>query len=325
MNPSRIAAHTACLALAVALPWIFDSMLFRHYMIVIGINVIVVISLDMVVGHAGLTSLGHAGFMGVGAYTCALLVKDHHVPFFAGLAAAMVTSGALGALIGYPSLRLKGHYFVIVTFICGIIFTLLFTNLVALTKGPMGIPGIPPPTIGLGAAAVTFDSKLLFYYLVLAFVLGVMYVKTRCHDSKMGRALCAVKEDEDLARSLGIRAHFYKVTVFVLSTSLAGLAGGLYAHYMRFIGPDSFTFLHSFEFFVMNLVGGPGTLAGPIVGPLILTLIDELSQLFKPEAARILFGLFLIFVILYMPSGIIGLLKDQLQRRRPSEPWQQRF
>lgn len=302
--------------LALVLPLILTSNLLRHFLVLIGINIILVMSLDMVVGHTGLTSLGHAGFMGIGAYTCALLVMKYNISFFIGLAAGMLLAGIFGALVGYPSLRLKGHYFVIVTFICGIVFNLFFTNLVGITKGPMGLPGIPPPQIGLGEnLTIRFASKLRYYYLVLVFIFLLVYVKYRCYNSRMGRALLSIREDEELAKSVGIRTHFYKVAIFIISTAFAGLAGGLYAHYFRFIGPDSFTMLHSFDLFVMNLVGGAGTILGPIIGPLLLTIIDELSQLFKPEFARILFGVSLIFIILYMPKGIMGLIKESALSR----------
>jgi len=297
---------------ALVLPLLLTSNLLRHFLVLIGINIILVMSLDMVVGHTGLTSLGHAGFMGIGAYTCALLVMKHNSPFFIALAAGMLHAGIFGALVGYPSLRLKGHYFVIVTFICGIVFNLFFTNLVGITKGPMGLPGIPPPRIGLGAdLSFRVASKLSYYYLVLVFIFILVYVKHRCFNSRMGRALLSIREDEDLAKSVGIRTHYYKVIIFIISTAFAGLAGGLYAHYFRFIGPESFTMLHSFDLFVMNLVGGAGTILGPIIGPLLLTIIDELSQLFKPELARILFGVFLILIILYMPKGIMGLIRER--------------
>jgi branched-chain amino acid transport system permease protein len=298
--------------LSLALPFIFKSMLVQHFLVLIGIKIILVMSLDLVVGHTGLTSLGHAGFMGIGAYTCSLLVINHDAPFLFALLSGMLLACLFGILVGYPSLRLKGHYFVIVTFICGIIFNLFFTNLIGITKGPMGIPGIPPPQIGFGSLfSIRFESKQAYYYLVIAFIFIMIYVKSRFYNSKMGRALEAIRGDEDLAKSLGINAHFYKVTAFATSTGFAGLAGGLYAHYFRFIGPDSFTMLNSFDLFVMNLVGGVGTIAGPIIGPLILTVIDELSQLFKPQLARILFGVSLILIILYMPKGIMGLINER--------------
>lgn len=302
----------AAVLAAVLLPLFFDSTLVRHFLVLIGINVIVVLSLDLVVGVLGLSALGHAAFMGIGAYTSALTTMGLGVPFLVGMAGGTAAAAVFGLLIGYPSLRLKGHFFVIVTFIAGIVINLFFTNLVSITNGPMGLPGIPAPQI----AGIVFKDKLSYYYLVLFFVLLAVFVKWRVKHSRMGRALAAIREEEDLAMAVGIRAHRYKVGAFVLSTAGAGLAGSLYAHYLRFIGPASFDFLHSFDFFVMNLLGGRATIIGPIIGPTLLTLIDEASQFFRPEVARIAFGISLILIILYLPKGIAGLLRAGLAGSR---------
>lgn len=315
-KPVKIGIAAALLVLSLVLPYLFSSMLIRHFIVLIAINIVLVMGLDIVVGHLGLISLGHAGFMGIGAYACAISVMNHNAPFLLGLVLAVLCAGLMGFIVGYPSINLRGHYFVIVTFISGIIFNLFFTNLIGITKGPMGIPGIPPPSIGFGERfSIVVDSKVAYYYLVWVFIVIVGFVKIRFYHSKMGRALSAIREDQDLARSIGVRVHFYKVLGFVLSTAIAGLSGGLYAHYFRFIGPDSFTLFQSFNAFVMNLVGGMGTVAGPIIGPALLTLIDEVFQLFKPEYARILFGVFLILIILYMPKGIAGLVKERMGSR----------
>jgi branched-chain amino acid transport system permease protein len=181
----------------------------------------------------------------------------------------------------------------------------------------MGIPRIPPAEIVIGdLLSISFKTKLSYYYLVITSIFVLLYIKRRLYGSKMGRALIAVREDEDLAKSVGISTNFYKVTIFAVSTAIAGFAGVLYAHYVRFIGPDSFTMVQSFNYFVMNLIGGSGTMIGPLIGPLLLTTIDELSQLFKPEIARVLFGLALIVIILYMPKGIMGLLHRMASREK---------
>lgn len=308
------AAAAAAIALLVAVvgPLFVESTLIQHFLVLIGINVILVVSLDLVVGLLGLSALGHAGFMGIGAYTSALLVMGQGFPFLGGLAAGTATAALFGLLVGYPSLRLGGHFFVVVTFIVGIVFNLLFTNLVEITKGPMGLPGVPAPRI----AGHVFADKRSYYYLVLVFILLVLLVKWRVHASRMGRALVAIREEEDLARAVGIRSHRYKVIAFTLSTAGAGIAGVLYAHYLRFIGPASFDFLHSFDLFVMNLLGGKGTMLGPIIGPALLTFIDQASQLFRPEPARIAFGVCLILIIIYVPEGIMGLARSAARRRR---------
>src|SRR5690606_12900854 len=153
------AAVVFALLVAVAGPLFVESTLIQHFLVLIGINVILVLSLDLVVGMLGLSALGHAGFMGIGAYTSALLVMNQGFSFLGGLAAGTAMATFFGVLIGYPSLRLGGHFFVVVTFIVGIVFNLLFTNLVEITKGPMGLPGIPAPEIG----GYVFQDKLSYY------------------------------------------------------------------------------------------------------------------------------------------------------------------
>jgi len=301
------------------LPLLFTTPSHRYLLVLIGINVILVTGLDLLIGYTGLISLGHGGFWGIGAYTSALLVKQAGVPFLWGLLAAGGVAALCGAFIGYPSLRLRGHYFVVITFITAIVVNLLFTNLVGLTRGPMGIPAIPFATVAIpGLFSYRFNpfrSTISYYYLVLFFVFLVMAVKTWIVHSRFGRALVAIREDEDLAQSVGVHTHRYKIIVFSIATGFAGIAGSLYAHYMTVISPDAFTFVTSFNLFVMNLVGGAGTLLGPIVGPVALTLVQEVARVFSPVGAEIAFGVFLIVTIIFLPQGIVGGLRAFWARR----------
>lgn len=298
------------LVAAVLLPFVFPTIAQRNLLILIGINVILVASLDLLVGYTGLTSLGHSGFMGIGAYTSALLVMRYHAPFPLALLAAMLMAAAGGFFIGYPSLRLRHHYFVLVTFIFGIIMTLLFTSLIGVTRGPMGLPNIPFATLAIPGVFShtfnTFQSKIPYYYLVLLFVVLVLVLKQRIVRARMGQALIAIKEEENLAMAIGIDTHRYKVLIFAISTGVAGLAGSLYAHYTTFLSPESFTFVDSFNLFVMNLVGGMGTFAGPIIGPILLTAVRDILRNISPVVAEIVFGVFLIAAIVFLPSGLVG-------------------
>lgn len=304
------AGWLAALAVAVLAPLALRDPAHQNLLIVTGVNVMLVASLDLLIGQSGLLSLGHAAFWGIGAYMSALLSLRAGVPFPVAVLAAMGAAALCGVLIGYPSLRLRGHYFVLVTFIFGIIVTLLLTSLVTVTRGPMGLPGIPFATVprlwGPPLVLNTFQDKVGYYYLVLAGVVLTLWLRGCVVKSRMGRALAAIREDEDLGQTVGIGTHGYKVGVFTLSTGIAGLAGSVYAHYTTFLAPEIFDFVASFDLFVMNLVGGAGTGAGPVVGPVLLTIVRDLLRAVHPVLAGILFGLFLIVAIAFLPEGLVG-------------------
>lgn len=308
----------ALTAAALALPFVFPTIAARNLLILIGINVILVASLDLLIGYTGLISLGHAGFWGIGAYTSALLMMHYRIPFPLALLAAALVAAAGGVFVGYPSLRLRHHYFVLVTFIFGIILTLLFTSLIGITRGPMGLPGIPFARLDLpplfSHTFNTFQSKIGYYYLVLFFVALILLLKERIVQTRMGQALIAIREEENLAMAIGIDTHRYKVLIFAISAGIAGLAGSLYAHYTTFLSPESFTFVDSFNLFVMNLVGGVGTFAGPIVGPILLTAVRDTLRNISPVLAEIVFGVFLIAAIAFLPTGLVGGLRKLGQR-----------
>ncbi|MCS7236396.1 MAG: branched-chain amino acid ABC transporter permease [Armatimonadota bacterium] len=304
---------------ALVAPVLLRSPSHQNLLVLTAINVILVASLDMLIGLSGLVSLGHAAFWGIGAYTSALLVMRAGVPFLVALPAAGLAAAAAGLVIGYPSLRLRGHYFVLVTFIFGIIVTLLLTSWVELTRGPMGLPGIPFATLpwvgGTEVVLNTFQDKVRYYYLVLVVALLTLWVRSRIMGSRMGRALVAVREDEDLGQTLGVDTHRYKMGVFVLSTAQAGLAGSLYAHYSTFLAPETFDYVASFDLFVMNLVGGAGTPLGPVVGPVLLTAVRDALRSTHPVLGAVLFGVFLILSIQFLPRGVVGVW-DHLRGRR---------
>lgn len=305
--------------LAVALPYIFTGLATRSLLVLTAINVILVVSLDLLIGLTGLLSLGHAAFWGVGAYASALTAMRLGFPFPLALLAAIAAGGLAGAVVGLPALRLRGHHFSVVTFIVGIIATILMTNLVDLTRGPMGLPGVPFVTLQLFGWSHTFMTivyKVGYYYFALFFVALALLLRWRIAASRLGRALQAIKGDEDLARAIGIQTYRVKLTVFCISAAIAGAAGSLYAHYAAFISPDSFTFVESFDLFVMNLVGGAGTALGAIIGPAFLTAAGAALSNVSPVLAEVIYGVLLITAITVLPTGIVGGASQLIRRLR---------
>ncbi|MGE5552741.1 MAG: branched-chain amino acid ABC transporter permease [Betaproteobacteria bacterium] len=262
---------------------------YNGILILVMINVILAVSLNLINGITGQFSIGHAGFMAVGSYTSALLSLYLQWPFAAALAAGMAASGVMGLLVGIPTLRLRGDYLAIATLGFGEIIRVVILNL-EITGGPRGLPGIPPATtffVAEGLAALTI--------LVIANLIN----------SAHGRAMLAVREDEIAAETMGVNATRYKVTAFAVGAAFAGLAGGLYAHYMMFIDPKSFGFFKSFEVLAMVVLGGLGSVTGSILSAAVLTYLPELLRQFA-ELRMVLYAVLLIVMMLVRPQGLLG-------------------
>ena len=210
-----------------------------HLLILICIYIILAVSLNLIVGFTGILNLGHAAFFGIGAYTSALLVLAG-APFIIGVLAAFLIAGLCGLLIGIPSLRLRGDYLAIATLGFGEIIRSIIKNWTSLTRGPLGIPGIPKPSFFM-----SFDTS--FKFLVLAIVLAALtvFVITKIVHSPFGRVLRAIREDELAAQAIGKNTTRYKMTALVIGAAFAGIAGSLYAHYITFIDPSTFTMIES--------------------------------------------------------------------------------
>ena len=294
---------TACLlellGMVLSNRQVFSPYAFRILMLM-GINTILAVSLNLVNGFAGQFSIGHAGFMAVGAYTSAALTYycsagqvDDQLGKWLWMLAAIGTGGFAGALagllVGMPSLRLRGDYLAIVTLGFGEIIRILILNIDAV-GGPRGFSGIPSLTSffwvwGLAAVTIAISRNLA----------------TSTH----GRALMAVREDETAAQSLGINTVRYKVAAFVLSSSLAGAAGALYAHYDTYLNPSSFGFLRSIEVIIMVILGGMGSTTGAVTGAVIVTLLPEVLRA-AAQVRMVIYSLLLVVLMLLRPQGIMG-------------------
>ncbi|MCR4441660.1 MAG: branched-chain amino acid ABC transporter permease [Peptococcaceae bacterium] len=290
------------LLLAVLLmPYIADSY-WLHVLIIVAVYIILAIGLNMLTGVTGLLSIGHAAFFGIGAYTSALLAIKLNLSFWITLPLATILAGILGLLLSLPCLRLKGPYLTITTIGFGQIIYTFFVEWRELTKGPMGLTGIPSPKIG----SFSIASSQAYYYLILVFVFLAIFVAMRIENSIYGRSMKAIRDDELSAEISGVNVIYYKMYAFALSAVYAGLAGGLYAHYLCFLSPDSFTFDFSTMMLMMILIGGLGSVQGAIIGAFIVALLPEMLREFKMYQ-MIIYGLLLILGMIYMPKGIVQL------------------
>lgn len=260
------------------------------------------VGLNLIVGYTGQFNLAHSGFMAIGAYTVGILTVDHEVPFWIAFALSGAVSAAVGLPLGWVSLRLKGHYFSIFTLCVGYILFLLIEKWESLTHGTVGIIGIPSPA---AVGPLAFESPRQLYYLVFFFLVLGVWVMRRIVVSLLGRSFMAIRNGDELAESLGIPLMRNKLLAFSLSVFYAGLAGGLYAGHVRFLGPDLAGVQHTFDLTMYLLVGGIGTLLGPLLGSLAVPWLTQSLQWLQ-EYRFVVFGPVLILLVIFLPNGIVG-------------------
>jgi branched-chain amino acid transport system permease protein len=298
------------LAALTFLPMAVSSDYVLRVFIMAGVYVVLTLSLNLVSGFAGQFCLGWAAFYGIGAYTSALLSMKLHVSFWLGLPAAGLMAALFGVILGIPTMRLSGNYLTITTLGFGEIIRLILLNWTDLTRGAMGLPGIPSPEL----FGKTLDSKYFYYYLIVAIVLATVWALYRIIDSRFGRALLAISEDELAAKAMGMDVTKYKVMAFAVGAFFAGIAGSFYAHYTSFIDPNTFSFGESIIILAMVVLGGMGSIPGSVVGAVLLTLLPEALR-GAAEYRMILFGLILMLVMLFKPSGLMGKGKNQRTKK----------
>jgi branched-chain amino acid transport system permease protein len=289
----------------LTLPLWLASAYHLHVVIMAGIFTILALSLNLLLGYTGQLSLGHAAFFGIGAYTAALLALLLEWPFWFGLPAAAALAGVAGWAIGRLALKVRGAYFVLVTISFAGVISLVSVNWMELTNGPLGLPGVPAPTL----AGVSFRTKSAYYYLVLAAAAGSYLVCHRLVSSRLGRAFLALRENESLAESVGIDPTRTLVLAAVVSAAMAGVAGGLYAHYTRFVSPEVFLFSYTVTMVIMVVAGGKGTLAGPVVGAVLFTVLPEaLREAMAWQWQMLAYGVLLVLLVFFLPRGIVPAL-----------------
>ena len=283
--------------------------LFLHLCVMAFIYIIFALSLNLEVGYTGLFNFGHVAFFGIGAYTSALLTL-HQVPFELSLILALAMAGFWGYLLSLPSLRLRGDYFGIATLGFGEIIRMVFQNEVWLTKGPMGLPGIPKPVL----FSHQFAALPQYLLLTMGFAVLTFLILKRMLRSPFGRVLKAVREDEFAAEALGKDVLRFRVKSFVIGSVFAGLAGTLWGHYTTFISPGDFTLLETILVLLMVVLGGKGTEWGPVFGAIVLIFFQESLRFLRLPAEwtrylaplqQMIFGALLVLLMIFRPEGLI--------------------
>lgn len=307
-----IAPYAAFLIIAIVPFLITDRFLLKVFTFA-GLNALVIVGLALLFGYAGQVSLGHSGFVGIGAYACAYLTVRMELPWLV----AMVAAGALAALGGLvlamPSLRLKGHYLAMATLGFGELMHLAFVEAEPITGGVNGFTGIPFPTVG----PVEFRDPAMVYWLVWGFVGAALLISANMASLRPGRAMRSVHGNELGAQACGVDIVGVKVRTFVVSAAMAGVSGALYASVVGFISPSVFTVAASVLFLAMAVIGGTGSLAGPVLAALLLTMLQyvdalipglprDVAQTIQSYQADV-YGLSIVLVVLFAPVGLAGL------------------
>jgi branched-chain amino acid transport system permease protein len=279
-----------------------------HIFILIGIYSILAMSLNLLVGFTGILSIAHAAFYGVGAYVAALMALRLESPFLLNLTLAIGGAALFGAFVGVPALRIKDDYFVIATFAFQIITFSILNNLVDFTGGPLGLPGIPQPDI----FGYVISSHLEFLILVLLLAWVTYFISNRIIKSPIGRVLKAIREDEVFTQAQGKNVFAYKLMMFVVGAGLAAISGVMYATYITYIDPTSFTIMESIFIISIVIIGGAGNLRGSILGAAFLVALPELLRfvglpnLVAANIRQMLYGCLLIIFMLWRPKGFLG-------------------
>ena len=301
----RWAFIVAALIIA-ALPFILPGGYWQTNLTICAINVLLALGLDFILGYAGQLNLGQSAFYGLGAYVSTLLITRLGIPFWGAFVAGVAFAGLSGVFLALFAVRLRGHYLAIASLGFAVIVHQILLNWISLTQGPLGIYAIPPPPpIAIpGLPAISFRDPVALFYLVAGFALLVYILLDQLVRSPIGETLTAIREDEISAASLGINAAAWKVFAFGVGAAVGGAAGCFYAPFVGTLVPDAFFITESFSILAMVIVGGMGTLIGPVFGAILLTLLPELLRGIG-DLRLVVYGLALTLVVLFMPGGLV--------------------
>jgi branched-chain amino acid transport system permease protein len=314
----------AAIILVAVFPLVFATKYYQTIGIFIGIRALVVVGLCLLMGYAGQASLGQAAFFAIGAYTSGILTANYGTNPWLAIVAGVILASLIAVFIGWPSLKLHGHFLALATLSFGLIVYFLLKQWSGLTGGPSGLLGIPAITV-----AGTRLTTLNYYYLVWLTLGGIMLLSRNIVQSRIGRALRAIHDSEIAAGCIGINTFTLKLQLFVLSAAYASIAGSLYAHYVRFFSPATFGFKVSIEFAIMAAVGGMASIAGGPLGVATVTLLVEFLRAIVPRLTPVpdavsameitTYGVIMVMIFIYMPDGLTGVFQLLSARFRRKE------
>ena len=287
-----------------------ENYYFLHISIMVGIFIILAQGLNILFGYAGQISIGHAAFYAIGAYASALLAARLSFPFWASSLLSLLFTGLVGFLLGLTCLRLRGEYLAITTVAFGEIVQVILTQWEEVSGGPEGFLNIPKAHIG----SFLFDTPVRFYYLTLFITLLSLVLARNLTSFKIGRSFRSVRDDPLAANILGVDTTRVKLIAFVLSAAYSGLAGSLYAHYSRALLPDYFSLSLSVLIFMMVMLGGMGSLYGPVIGAILLTVSFELLRVLQVYQ-MVIYGVLVLVITIFAPEGLVGIVKGIVQKR----------
>ncbi len=302
--------HLIVLIVLLTLPVATRDPYFLNLFITVGIWTTSVWGVRLIMSTGQLT-LGHAAYMAVGAYASTLLTMKAGLSFWLAFPLAGIISSLIALLIGYPILRIKGVYFSIITFAFAEIIRLIIVHWPDVLGGYGGIPNIPPPQ---PIFSIRFTSRVPFYYLILAISLATYLFMGRIEKSRLGRIFSSIHESDTLAESIGINIMKYKMIAFGLGCFFAGLSGSFYAHYFNFTSPEFFTIWQSIYCLIFVIVGGGGSVFGPFLGSLFMTLVPEFLRVAK-EYEPVVYAIILILIMFLLPGGLVT-LPDRLRGKK---------
>jgi len=304
-NIRIIYAYVILFAVLLLIPRMISSSYLMTVIDLGGIYMILAAGLNVILGFTGLMSFTQAAFWGIGAYTAGLLSVEHGFSFWLTLPIAGIFTAFIGFLLGLPSLRkLKKFYLAVTTIGFVNIVKLILENWTSLTHGADGLPGIPKPVIGSFRIGTTHD----FYYIIMVICVLLVWFTAILKNSRVGRAMLAIREDDLAAEVIGVNTFRYKIIAFTISAFYGGIAGALYAHLVGYISPDLFIFDEAVTVLCMVMIGGSGFVAGPVIGSIVLTILPEWLRFLK-EYTDVIYGAAAVVMAVYMPTGLVGLAR----------------